>query len=317
MKTLVLTLALLTALLGSAFAQNVLRTAALRTEPRSEPRTGRPAQSGGLLTVLRGTPSSQSEPARRRSSGNCDSRAGRWSGSVLQVNWPVLLGWPTEEVERVVRVRRAPAGEATARFGLKAGLSVASFRGSDVQEGFTSVLGANGGLTADFSLSDNFSFHPELLYSQKGAKVDQTYSDELLGLPVSLRLSGPVRLHYLDLPLLLRARTNGFFVEAGPQLGYLLAQKSTITTAVTITVPGTPPMTESETQTDTSLDGLRRLDVGYVLGVGYQLPQGLEVALRYNGGLTNLDNDPDRNARTKARNSAFQVQLGYAFGGGR
>jgi hypothetical protein len=51
--------------------------------------------------------------------------------------------------------------------------------------------------------------------------------------------------------------------------------------------------------------------VGYVLGVGYQLPQGLEASLRYNGGFSDLQNpagDP------KLRNSVFQLQVGYLFG---
>jgi hypothetical protein len=55
---------------------------------------------------------------------------------------------------------------------------------------------------------------------------------------------------------------------------------------------------------------LRRLDLGYVAGVGYQWSSGPSLGLRYNGGLTRLY---DYNG--SLRNSAFQLFAGYVFGG--
>ena len=51
--------------------------------------------------------------------------------------------------------------------------------------------------------------------------------------------------------------------------------------------------------------------VGYVLGVGYRLPQGLELGLRYNGGLAKL---ADGSSAPELHNSVFQLQVGYLFG---
>ena len=157
------------------------------------------------------------------------------------------------------------------------------------------IVGFSAGFISDFRLGEHLAFHPELLYSQKGAK------SSFAG-PGGLAFSEEERLHYLDLPLLLRARASGFFVEAGPQLGYLLAQKSSFVT----TLPGFDP----ETSTSTTTDGSRRLDVGYVLGLGYALPQGWELGVRYNGGLADI-RDPAED--TKLRNSVFQLQVGYLF----
>jgi hypothetical protein len=190
--------------------------------------------------------------------------------------------------------RPGPNDPATGRFGLKAGLNRATVAGTRFVD-TKYVWGFNAGFMADFGLGEHFAFHPELLYSQKGAKG--SYLD-----PSGAGLSEEERTHYLDLPLLLRARAGGFFFEAGPQLGYLLAQKSTFTT----TLPGYAP----EVSTVTGTDGSRRLDLGYVLGLGYALPQGWEIGLRYNGGLADVQ---DPSADPKLRNSVFQLQAGYLF----
>lgn len=192
------------------------------------------------------------------------------------------------------RPARRPSNPAAGRFGLKAGLNLATVAGTRFVD-TKYVVGFSGGFMADFGLGEHFAFHPELLYSQKGAKA--SYLD-----PSGAGFSEEERTHYLDLPLLLRARAGGFFFEAGPQLGYLLAQKSTFTTIL----PGLDP----EVSTATGTDGSRRLDVGYVLGLGYALPQGWEIGLRYNGGLADVQ---DPGADPKLRNSVFQLQAGYLF----
>lgn len=193
------------------------------------------------------------------------------------------------------RLARRPGAPASARFGLKAGLSLANITG--VRELETkSIVGLNAGLMADFSLGEHLAFHPELLYSRKGAKG--SVSDDS-----GASFSEENRLSYLDLPLLLRAKANGFFLEAGPQLGYLLAEKNDYVEVV----PGLGTFATS----DNSTADTHRLEVGYVLGLGYALPQGLEVGVRYNGGLTDLQNPA---ADPKLRNSVFQFQVGYLFG---
>lgn len=116
------------------------------------------------------------------------------------------------------------------------------------------------------------------------------------------------------MPLLLRAKTNGFFFEVGPQLGYLLAQKVEANVATSTTMAGSSPVVTRDNNTDNSRNGTRKFDVGYVLGVGYQLPQGLEVGVRYNGGISDLADNNDAGG-SKSRNSVFQVQVGYLFGG--
>ena len=143
---------------------------------------------------------------------------------------------------------------------------------------------------ADFSFSDLISLHPEVLFSQKGVK----YTSGGGGYTGSNTTQ--IRINYIDVPLLLRVKADGLFFEAGPQVGFLASRKFEI----------------DNTTISTSTDGTRKVDVGYIAGVGYQLPQGLELGVRYNGGISDV-NDPSLG--TKTRNSVFQFQLGYLFGG--
>ena len=174
-----------------------------------------------------------------------------------------------------------------ARFGVKAGVNLANVTNSDISNK-KNLVGLAAGVMADFSFSDLISLHPELLYSQKGFKLENG------GATAQSRLS------YLDVPLLLRVKADGLFFEAGPQVGFLIAKKDEVN------IPGLV------SGTSTSTDGTRKVDVGYVAGVGYQLPQGLELGVRYNGGISDIS---DPSSGSKSRNSVFQLQVGYLFGG--
>ena len=175
------------------------------------------------------------------------------------------------------------ANAQEARFGVKAGVNLANVTGSDGPNK-KNLVGATAGVMADFSFSDLISLHPEVLFSQKGVKFEASNN------------TAQVRTTYIDVPLLLRVKADGLFFEAGPQLGFLAAQKTEI----------------NGTTISTSTDGTRKVDVGYIAGVGYQLPQGLELGVRYNGGISDLS---DPSGSSKSRNSVFQFQVGYLFGG--
>jgi hypothetical protein len=297
MQKLIVTLVLLATATQAATAQEsrptglIGRRAEVPAQPRAEARPAIRPGSRPLAQPVCYRPAERSvDVVRVASNAVATIRLGRYV-------WAYGLPEAREQYSRPSRP--ASAGASTgARFGLKVGLSASTIRG--VQDADISyVLGAHGGVMADISLGDYLSFHPELLYSQKGAKGVQA---DPLG--IGLSINSRERLHYLDLPLLLRAKAGGFFFEAGPQLGYLLAHRA----EDTINFPGQDPVTE----TDNTTDGVRRLDVGYVLGLGYALPQGLELGVRYNGGLTDVQ---DPSTDPKLRNSVFQFQVGYLFGG--
>lgn len=158
--------------------------------------------------------------------------------------------------------------------GVKVGLNYSSV--TESLTGSKHRLGPVAGVFAQLPLSsDNFFlFQPELLFSTKGSRP--LFTSRF-----------PLRLDYLDLPLLAKINVNGFFFELGPQVSYL------------VRVSGNP---------FDSLRGSNRFTAGGAAGVGYQLPMGLSLGLRYTHDLTRL-------SPAGPRNTVFQAQAGYLFGG--
>lgn len=171
--------------------------------------------------------------------------------------------------------------------GLKAGGSAASFIGDNAKN-MQYVYGYQAGLFANLALSRPFSLQPELLYSMKGAQT-----------PAGYLTQSSVWLNYIDIPVAFRATTkDGFFLEAGPQIGFLINAKSDAS--------GEKVSVKSE---------YKSVDIGFVLGLGYQpLEGGLGIGGRYNAGFDTVTKDAaDSQVLTPDwRNGAFQVYLTYS-----
>jgi hypothetical protein len=194
----------------------------------------------------------------------------------------------------------ATAGIAHAQspsFGIKAGVSLTNVTGSYTTGGdtdFKNTFGFHGGFVANLPISGIFSIQPELLYSMKGYK--STGTDPYYAATANIKQT----LHYIDIPVLARISTGGLFFEAGPQFGYLVAAKRSQNGDGNI-----PAISYS------GRDNLRKVDFGYAAGLGYQLPNGPGIGLRYNGGFTNFVHTYEDKG---ARNSAFQLYLSYRLG---
>jgi hypothetical protein len=145
------------------------------------------------------------------------------------------------------------------------------------------------GLVANVPLTtDGFlSLQPELSYSRRGYRM------------LASPLSFPTRLflHYLNLPLLAKLKADGFIIEAGPQLGYLLDVKNRNPT-VDPNDPG-------------RLAPYRRWEIGYLAGIGYELNNGLGLGVRYSAGLTHVRQVLTNTTPVRFHNAAFQFQLSY------
>jgi len=176
-------------------------------------------------------------------------------------------------------------------FGVKAGPSYTKFRGVDPAQLSSASnayrLGFHAGVLAEVKVTDKFSVQPELLYSQKGAKnklVSEIYDV----------------FSYLDLPIVVKARLGetGFFLEGGPQFGYLLRATSTF-----------------RNYSYNVRDSYEKVDVGYAAGLGYQLASGPLLGFRFNGGLTRLNQPIISGGQIRATenmwNNAFQLYAGY------
>ena len=194
-------------------------------------------------------------------------------------------------------------------FGAKAGLNFSNLSfdypsGVDMPD-TDSRTSIHLGITAEVSISDNFSVQPELLFSSQGAKSDYSDNDGFY----DYKSESALKLNYLLIPVMAKFYlSDAFSLEAGPQIGFLVSAKSDFESTETDIVNG---VTETYSDTEDVKDGFKSTDFGLNFGVGYKLESGLNFGLRYSLGLTNLD-DPDvDNFSTSSRN--FQLSVGYNF----
>jgi opacity protein-like surface antigen len=167
--------------------------------------------------------------------------------------------------------------QSSANFGLKGGLNIASLKVED-QESSDSRLGLHLGALAHIHLAPQFALQPEVVYSQQGMKTNVTGTETTF------------KLDYINIPLMLQYMfSNGFRLEAGPQLGFLInAQVGNL-----------------ENKED-----YKSTDVALGVGLGYLSTSGLGINGRYNFGLTNINEfDPNNNVT----NRVGQISLFYMF----
>ncbi|MAU27057.1 MAG: hypothetical protein CMH48_06225 [Muricauda sp.] len=164
-------------------------------------------------------------------------------------------------------------------FGAKAGLNLSTLQPELTDSRTAFHLGG----VAEISLTDVFSVQPELLYSAHGAKdQNDSNNDEIF------------KIDYLTLPIMAKYYVyDGLSVEAGPQVGFLLSSKQ-----------------EDNGETDDLKDVTKSTDIGFALGVGYKLENGLNFGLRYYLGSDVNDIDEDTE---EFKNRVFQISVGYFF----
>lgn len=160
------------------------------------------------------------------------------------------------------------------KFGAKGGLNFANISG-DNTKGIDVVTSFNVGVVSEIPISEKFSFQPEIMYSGQGYSFDDN----------------TVALSYLNIPLMGKYYlTKGLSLEAGPQIGFLLAAKNEKTNVK---------------------DSFNTFDFGVNFGLGYKLDNGLNFGARYNLGLTDINNV--EGSSNKNKNSVFQLSVGYFF----
>jgi hypothetical protein len=153
----------------------------------------------------------------------------------------------------------------------------------------SSKVGVTAGAYITFPLVDRFSFQPEALFVMKGVKLSETAGGTF-----------SARLHYLDVPLLVRFRTpinpqTPAYLFAGPNFGIKLGSSAALET---------PAQTS-----DVSIDSaLKTLDLGFAFGGGVERGRYLyEARLTLGGTDIGAASFPHPDA---LRNRAFSVMIG-------
>ncbi|WP_026461903.1 porin family protein [Adhaeribacter aquaticus] len=198
--------------------------------------------------------------------------------------------------------------QSSPKIGFKIGANYSNISGDlQHQNIYSNKLGFVGGITTSFPLaSDGFiSINPEILFSQKGYQYRDEEFTNTSG--QRIKMKGDVGYNYIDVPVLLKVKAGGLFFEGGPLGSYLLGIKDNVETKVNDQ--------SFERTTTVSKNGLTKFEVGYAAGVGYMLPVGVSLGVRYNGSISRLANDNNNNNLMNARHSLFQASLGYTLGG--
>jgi hypothetical protein len=166
--------------------------------------------------------------------------------------------------------------------GAKAGANISNFTGTGNWQNVKSkaLVGYHFGGFVSFFLGNNFAIQPEVLFSSQGAKFESA------GQTTDQKVS------YINVPVLLKYRTTGgFYVEAGPQIGFKTGESSA-------------SIDSFAKSTDLSLAG----------GIGYHSKIGLGIGARYTAGLSKVGDfkasngiDPD------FKNGVLQFSIFYTL----
>jgi len=179
------------------------------------------------------------------------------------------------------------ANAQAGRFGINAGVNFANINGKDA-EGTKLKTGFQAGVTYDIGLADEFVLQPGVSYVQNGTKLDA--------------FNSKLHLNYIQVPVTFQYQpalgTGNLLLGVGPYVGFGVGK-----------VKGSLFDDKVSSKSDWDDAGLKKVDAGGKLLVGYQLGMGLSFNLNANLGLANLSDDKD----AKFHNTSFGVTVGYKF----
>lgn len=170
----------------------------------------------------------------------------------------------------------------TYQFGLKGGLNISNFTGTAFENvDNKALLGFHAGALLALYMGENFAIQPEALISTQGTRISTINGNERYGLT------------YLSIPVMFKYRFDGgFFLEAGPQVGFKLSER----------VPG-----------GSAEDFARNLDFAIDAGLGYHTTSGFGVGGRYVVGISKVGNVDDTQFNPSFRNGVAQIYVFFTF----
>lgn len=193
----------------------------------------------------------------------------------------------------------ALTGTAQMGFGVEAGFNVSNYNvlyhGAMKETSFRN--GGRFGVMSDMALTDNLYFQPGICYVTTG------YRNNIAGGYQQMTVKS------VEIPLFLQYKigmlgTDRLFLGAGPFIGWNKDGNNYLHTATI------------DSRSDIKIgskvgDGLRPIDIGAGINVGYQLTAGLVARLR--GQMGFMDLDPTGLSDMSIRSYSFCVSAGYMF----
>lgn len=183
------------------------------------------------------------------------------------------------------------------RFGVKGGLNFSKETQSDFVKPYISSdlsyrTGFHVGGVVNYSLDERWELEADLLYSMQGYtdKIATTDSEQNLNDENYTATS-----HYINLPIAVKFYpVNGFYVELGPQFGYLISKKG--------------KFDNFETFDLYTSDNIKHFDFGLFGGIGYRFSNDVFLDARYIYGLIGTSKEVGG-----SKNRNIQISIGYSF----
>jgi Outer membrane protein beta-barrel domain len=187
-----------------------------------------------------------------------------------------------------------------------------------------SGLGLQFGGYSNIAFSDMVGLRPELVFSFRRAKTEQTESDLTVtdqngqNIGTAKRTTkNDQRLQYfmINAPLTISPNENLRFM-VGPGIGFLMGGK--VNTDVTIN--GTAnnesftQFSAEEKKGSAATKDFTKAEVGVVAGAGYTLEMGLDFDLRYYRAIVPTQDISESSFRYKAFTNMVELSIGYTFG---
>ncbi len=170
-------------------------------------------------------------------------------------------------------------------FGVKAGLNLSTQKVDNPMANYTMRPGFNGGVLFYFGFP-NFVLQPEVIFSIQGSNIK--FNDEKLYTVFS----------YVSIPVMFKyVLKQGISFELGPQIGFLLCNKSNY-----------HPITNQKFDEQYYTTAYKTTDFLISFGVGYESKKNWMVGVRYSLGLTSINNYegiPD------TKNRVLSINVGY------
>lgn len=166
--------------------------------------------------------------------------------------------------------------------GIKGGLNVFNINNENGTK-YDPKVGFHLGLLGHIHLAKQLALQPELVYSAQGAKFN-------IG-----NVETRYKLGYINVPVLFQYMfDNGFRLQAGPQVGFLVSAKA-----------------ETNGNNTDIKNSFEKVDFALGVGAGYVNPKtGFGIDARYNLGLSNINN----NTSVNSTNRGFQLGVFYLLG---
>ncbi|MEH6656745.1 porin family protein [Leeuwenhoekiella marinoflava] len=174
-------------------------------------------------------------------------------------------------------------------FGIKGGVNFSNLTGDGV-DGFNddnARTSFNLGAVLEIPVTERFAVQPEVFYSGQGFDLVQRDDAQ----------DTEFQLNYINVPVLAKIYlVQGLYLEAGPQVGFLVDSK----------IDG-PNATIGLDE-----DNFNDIDFAGAVGVGYKFNGGLFLNARYTQGFSDVYDSGEGNG-FDAKNGVFAASVGFSF----